>query len=309
MTATHIVVLMGGLSPERDVSLTSGGEIVPVLTRMGYRVTPLDMGRDVAAQLARLQPDIVYNALHGTYGEDGCIQGLLDIMGIPYTHSGVLASSIGMHKAQARACFMAAGIRCAPGIVYHRPTEALAETAAEPLPRPYVLKPLAQGSSVGVELVFPGDNMHLSQYAWPYGDTVLLEQYIPGREIHVAVLEGKALGAVEIRPHGRFYDYNAKYTAGQATHIMPAPLTDERYQEVLALAERAHAALGCRTLSRVDFRYQDTGEPAAQGFYILEINTHPGMTPLSLVPEIAAHAGITFEAILAALLRDARCGA
>lgn len=298
----HIAVLMGGLSAEREVSLSSAAGIITTLRERGYKVTPIDMGRDVAGVLATLKPDLVFNALHGTYGEDGCIPGLLEIMGLPYTHSGVLASAIAMDKPRSKAVFKQAGIACADDRILHK-DEAL---TADPMPRPYVIKPLNEGSSIGVHLVFEGDNFDIREYDWAYGDTVIIERYIPGKEIQVAVVGDAAIGAIEIRPKGRFYDYEAKYTAGKADHFMPAPISSAAYSHVLELALQAHQLLGCKSVSRVDFRYDDT--PNGDGkFYILEVNTHPGMTPLSLVPEIAAYAGINFGDLLERIIKDVQC--
>lgn len=294
--ARHVAVVMGGWSAEREVSLVSGAAVAKTLRELGFRVTEIDVGRDVAARLADARPDVVFNALHGRFGEDGTIQGLLEMMGLPYTHSGVLASAVAMDKPVAKHLFADAGIPCAEGVVTTR--RALLES--EPLPRPYVVKPLNEGSSVGVHIVEPGDN-------WTAGDAadldarVLVERYVPGREIQVAVMDDKALGAIEIRPKSGFYDYAAKYTAGLADHLMPAPLDPDLYAEVLDLGERAHKALGCRGVTRSDFRYDE----AARKFYILEINTQPGMTPLSLVPEIAAHKGIGFAELVRWLVDDA----
>ncbi len=301
-TPLHIAVLMGGLSAERDVSLSSARGIITTLEARGYQVTPVDVGRDVAAVLARVQPDIAFNALHGPYGEDGCIQGLLEIMGIPYTHSGVLASAVAMDKLRSKAVFRQAGIPCAEDRIIHK-TEHLTE---DPMPRPYVIKPLYEGSSIGVHVVFEGDSFDISDYDWAYGDEAIVERYIPGKEIQVAVLGDEAIGAIEICPEGRFYDYEAKYTEGKATHYMPAPISAAAYQTVLALARKAHRLLGCKSVSRVDFRYDDTTGEEGE-FYILEVNTHPGMTPLSLVPEIAAYAGISFGELLERIIRDAGC--
>lgn len=298
----HIAVLMGGLSAEREVSLSSAKGIIKTLQERGYQVTPVDMGRDVAAALAALKPDVVFNALHGTYGEDGCIQGLLEIMGIPYTHSGVLASAIGMDKIRSKALFKQAGIPCAEDMILCKKDVV----TSDPMPRPYVIKPMNEGSSIGVHLVFEGDNFDIRDYDWAYGNEVIVERYIPGKEIQVAVVGDEAVGAIEIRPKGRFYDYEAKYTEGKTEHIMPAPLGDVAYKHVLELALKAHQLLGCKTISRVDFRYDDTAIGDGK-FYILEVNTHPGMTPLSLVPEIAAYAGISFGDLLEKLIRDAQC--
>lgn len=292
----HVAVVMGGWSAEREVSLVSGAAVAKALRECGYRVSEIDVDRNVAQRLAELRPDVVFNALHGRFGEDGTIQGMLEMMGIPYTHSGVLASAVAMDKPAAKLLFAAAGIPCAEGVV----TTRRALLQAEPMARPYVVKPLNEGSSVGVHIVRHGDN-------WTAGEAadldagVLVERYIPGREIQVAVMGDKALGAIEIRPKRDFYDYAAKYTEGLADHLMPAPIDPDAYAQVLDYAERAHKALGCRGVTRSDFRYDE-----AEGrFYILEINTQPGMTPLSLVPEIAAHQGVTFAELVTWLVEDA----
>ncbi len=301
MTA-HVAVLMGGWSAEREVSLVSGQAVSEALERGGYRVTPVDVGRDVGRALEDLRPDIAFNALHGRFGEDGCIQGMLEVLGIRYTHSGVLASALAMDKPVAKRLFAVAGIPCAEGKVV--PRQAVLD--ADPMPRPYVVKPLNEGSSVGVKIIREGDAAPFTADDWPFGDRVLVERYIPGHEIHVAMLDDAALGAVEIRPREGFYYYEAKYTAGKAEHLMPAPLSDDAYKEALRLGLAAHRALGCRGVTRADFRYDDTGDPPG-GFYLLEINTQPGMTPLSLVPEIAAHAGVGFDQLVSRLAEEARC--
>ncbi|RIK95475.1 MAG: D-alanine--D-alanine ligase [Proteobacteria bacterium] len=289
----HIAVLMGGWSAEREVSLVSGKAVSKALGELGFSVSEIDVQRDIAAVLARLKPDVAFNALHGRWGEDGAIQGLLEILNIPYTHSGVLASAVAMDKPVAKHLFAGVGIPCAEGRVLSR--DDLLQ--AEPMARPFVVKPLNEGSSVGVHIVQPGDD-------WDLSDTparVLVERYIPGREIQVAVMDGRALGAIEIRPKSGFYDYAAKYTVGLAVHVMPAPLAAKAYDRVLDYAERAHRVLGCRGVTRSDFRYHE----AEDEFYILETNTQPGMTPLSLVPEIAAHKGISFANLVAWLVDDA----
>lgn len=299
----HVVVLMGGWSAEREVSLVSGRAVAEALGKRGYRVSELDVKRDVAGTLAQLKPDVAFNALHGRVGEDGCIQGLLEVLGIPYTHSGVLASALAMNKPVAKTLFERAGIRCPEGQVVR--FRALKKAA--PFAPPYVLKPLNEGSSVGVRIVFGTQELD-ALAEWPFGEDVLVERYVPGREIQVAVMGERALGAIEIRPKGTFYDYEAKYTEGKAQHLMPAPIAPDAYQEALMLALEAHRTLGCRGVSRADLRYDDTaGEPGR--FYMLEINTQPGMTPLSLVPEIAAHAGIRFGELVSWLVEEARCDA
>ena len=301
----HVAVLMGGWSAEREVSLVSGAAVAKSLKAQGYKVTTIDVGRDVSALLDALhpRPNVVFNALHGRYGEDGIVQGMLEILGIPYTHSGVLASALAMDKPTARRLFRDAGLNVAEGLVLSR-DEVLAGDFMTP---PYVIKPINEGSSVGVRIVQGSDNQRpFEDTAWPYGDHVLIERYIPGREIQVAVMGDQALGAIEIRPKGKFYDYEAKYTAGKADHLMPAPLAPKAYEEALHVALVAHQTLGCRGVSRTDLRYDDTqGEPGK--FYVLEVNTQPGMTPLSLVPEIAAHKGIGFDQLVSMIVEDASC--
>lgn len=297
----RVAVLLGGMSAEREVSLSSGGAVAKACEALGYDTVRIDVGQDVAEKLRAAKPDVVFNALHGRWGEDGCIQGLLELMHIPYTHSGVLASALAMDKPMARNVFIANGIACAEGRVCHR-DELIGNR--EPMARPYVIKPSNEGSSVGVHIIFEEDNHFFTGDNWPFGDKVLVEKYIPGREIQVAVLDGKALGAIEIKAAGKFYDYEAKYTDGKAQHLMPAPLSVKEEAEVLALAEKAHTVLGCRGLTRSDFRYNvDEGK-----FYILEVNTQPGMTPLSLAPEIAAYKGISFNELVKRLIQGARLG-
>lgn len=300
----HIAVLMGGWSAEREVSLTSGRDVTTALKELGYKVSVIDVQPDIAQVLAQMKPDIAFNALHGRFGEDGCIQGVLEILKIPYTHSGLLASALAMDKPMAKKVFAAAGLRCAEGRVVGK-AEML---RGDPLPRPYVIKPSNEGSSVGVRIVREGDNDAFDAQHWPFGEEVLVERYIPGREVQVAVLDDAPLGAIEIRPKTGFYDYEAKYTGGRAEHLMPAPIHPKAYDEVMDMALAAHRALGCRGLTRSDFRYDDTkGEPGT--LYLLEVNTQPGMTPLSLSPEIAAHVGIDFKSLINMLIEKARLGA
>ena len=304
----RVAVLMGGFSSEREVSLSSGKGCVEGLRKAGFEVTAVDVTRDMNALLEALDPapDAVFNALHGPFGEDGRIQGLLDILGIPYTHSGAIASAMAMDKSVSRAMFALRDIPLAEGWVVPR-----AELDAFPEPaRPYVMKPLCEGSSVGVELVFETDNklwVDLRQAYAKYPDT-LIERYIPGREIQVLVMGDEAIGAIEIRTNRRFYDYRAKYAEGESVHLMPAPIHTDAYDRALELAARSHTALGCRGISRVDLRYDDTkGEPGEM--VVLEVNTQPGMTPTSLAPEIAAYAGWTFERLLSWLVEHAACDA
>lgn len=299
----HVAVLMGGWSSEREVSLTSGRAVSKALKEEGFRVTDIDVGRDLGARLSAVKPDVAFNALHGPYGEDGTVQGLLEIIGIPYTHSGVLASALAMSKPMAKDVWRSHGLPMADGRVVHRS----AFSAGPVMPFPYVIKPLNEGSSVGVHIVFNGDNYQPQDDAsWHFGEHVLVEQYIPGREVQIAVMGDRVLGAIEIRAHGRFYDYEAKYTDGKATHLMPAPLPKSVYDDICAQALKAHQTLGCRGVTRSDWRYDDTDGGTGK-FYLLEINTQPGMTPLSLVPEIAAHLGITFGQLVRWMVEDASC--
>lgn len=299
----HIAVLKGGWSAEREVSLNSGAACAKALKELGYKVTEIDVGRDVAEILANVKPDVAFNALHGTFGEDGSMQGVLEMLKIPYTHSGVLASALAMDKPMAKKIFEAAGLRCPKGVLVHRADIK----KGDPLLRPYVAKPAAEGSSVGVYIMTKEDNRALDMVVKEVVEDWLVEEYIPGREITVAVLKDKALGVTEIRPKSGFYDYTNKYTDGKTEHLCPAPLPKQAYDEVMDLALRAHHALGCRGLSRADFRYDDTKADGV--FYLLEVNTQPGMTALSLSPEIAAHAGISFNELVRLLVEDATLGA
>lgn len=297
--AVHVAVLKGGWSAEREVSLNSGAACAKALSEVGYKVTEVDVGPDVAEVLKKLKPDVAFNALHGTFGEDGCMQGVLEMLKIPYTHSGVLASALAMDKPMAKKIFEAAGLRCPKGKTMTR-KELL--SVGEPMKRPYVVKPAAEGSSVGVHILLEGDNRTPAQLVGE-GDYWLIEEYIPGREITVAVLNDKSLGVTEIRPKSGFYDYTNKYTDGKSEHLCPAPLEKKEYDEVMDLALRAHRALGCRGLSRSDFRYD------GKQFYLLEVNTQPGMTALSLSPEIAASVGISFNQLVKQLVDNAQLDA
>ena len=304
MTKTrHVAVLMGGWSAEREISLRSGAACAAALDRLGYRVTPIDVDRNVAVVLTDLRPDIALNLLHGRPGEDGTIQGLLEILQIPYSHSGTLASALAMQKDIAKVVMAAAGVAVPAGVVV--PRRAAAATHA--LPRPYVIKPIAEGSSVGVFIVRE-DHAHppqeLTRDDWLYGERLLCEPYIPGKELTCAVMGEKALDVIEIVPTVRFYDYEAKYASGGSKHLLPAPLKPNVYQEVRRLALQAHKALGCRGVSRADFRYDDRME-GTQGLYCLEVNTQPGMTETSLVPELAAHMGMSFEELVEWMVEDA----
>lgn len=300
----RVAVLMGGKSAERDVSLTSGRACVTGLKEAGYDVYPVDVGADVRALVAALDPapDAVFNALHGSDGEDGRIQGLLELLGIPYTHSGVLASALAMDKTMAKTMFAAAGLRCPAGMLIER--AALGD--GDPMARPFVIKPNDEGSSVGVRIVLDGDNAELLPDSWPFGETVLVEPFIAGHELTVAVMDGRPLTVTELRPHQGFYDYTAKYTEGKTDHLVPAPIPDIVADAALDMAKTAHRTLGCRGVSRADFRWDDR-LPDADGLYLLEVNTQPGMTPLSLVPEQAKHCGIGFPELVGWMVENARC--
>jgi D-alanine-D-alanine ligase len=299
----HVAVLMGGWSAEREVSLRSGRACAEALARQGYRVTRIDAGRDIAAVLTTVKPDIALNVLHGRPGEDGTLQGILEVLAIPYTHSGVLASAAAMQKDVAKVLFRAADVPVAEGLVASR----LEAAERHLLPPPYVVKPVAEGSSVGVFLV-AADHAHppqeLTRVDWPYGDRVIVEKYIPGKELTCAVMGEDALGVIEIVPTVRFYDYEAKYLPGGSKHLLPAPISPFVYQQVRRLALAAHRALGCRGVSRADFRYDDRAEGSG-GLVCLEVNTQPGMTETSLVPELAAHAGMTFDELVRWMIEDA----
>jgi D-alanine-D-alanine ligase len=299
--AKHVAVLMGGWSAEREVSLRSGKACADALARRGYRVTPIDVTPEVAAALTAVRPDIALNVLHGRPGEDGTLQGLLEILGIPYSHSGVLASALAMQKDTAKALFRAAGVPVAEDRVLSRFEAAKAHV----MPPPYVVKPVAEGSSVGVYIVteaHPHPPQELYRDDWPFGDMVMVERYIPGKELTCAVLGDRALDVIEIVPATRFYDYEAKYAAGGSKHLLPAPILPNVYQEVRRLSLAAHSALGCRGVSRADFRYDDLG---TGNLICLEVNTQPGMTQTSLVPDLAAYAGIAFDELVQWMVEDA----
>jgi D-alanine-D-alanine ligase len=299
--AKHVAVLMGGWSAEREVSLRSGTACAEALARRGYRVTTLDVTPDIAGALSAAKPDVALNVLHGRPGEDGTLQGLLEVLGVPYSHSGVLASALAMHKSFAKALFKAAGVPVAEDRVVSR----LEAARGHVMPPPYVVKPLAEGSSVGVFIVteqHPNPPQELFRDDWPFGEMVMVERYIPGKELTCAVLGDRALDVIEIVPTTRFYDYEAKYAAGGSKHLLPAPILPNVYQEVRRLALAAHNALGCRGVSRADFRYADQGTGK---LVCLEVNTQPGMTETSLVPELAAYAGITFDELVQWMVEDA----
>jgi D-alanine-D-alanine ligase len=299
----HVAVLMGGWSAEREVSLRSGRACADALERGGCRVTRIDVGRDIATVLGTVKPDVALNVLHGRPGEDGTLQGMLEILGIPYSHSGVMSSAVAMQKDVAKELLRAAGVPVPEGLVASR----LEVAKKHLLPPPYVIKPIAEGSSVGVFIVAE-DHAHppqeLTRPDWAYGDRVVVEKFIPGKELTCGVMGDEALGVIEIVPTVRFYDYEAKYAPGGSKHVLPAPVSPIVYQLTRRLALAAHRALGCRGVSRADFRYDDRIEGTG-GLVCLEVNTQPGMTETSLVPELAAHAGITFDELVRWMVEDA----
>jgi D-alanine-D-alanine ligase len=305
----HVAVLMGGWSAEREVSLVSGEGVAKACERLGHRVTRIDMGHDVALRLAEAKPNVVFNALHGTPGEDGTVQGMLDLMGLKYTHSGMVTSVIAIDKQLTKQALIPHGIRMPGG---HVVTSASLH-AADPLPRPYVVKPVNEGSSVGVAIVTEEGNYGKPigrdvEGPWRHFGELLAEPFIKGRELTVSVLggadSGRALGITELRPKSGWYDYDAKYTDGMTTHVCPAEgIPDDVASSMLAMAVKAHRVLGCRGVSRSDFRWDD--EAGEAGLYLLEVNTQPGMTPLSLVPEQAKLVGLSYEALVQAIIEDA----
>ena len=295
----HVAVLMGGWSKEREVSLVSGAAVATALKDTGFQVTEIDVHQDAAALLTQLYPipDKVFNALHGRFGEDGCVQGLLNILGVPYTHSGVLASALAMDKPMSKRIFKEVGITVADHQILTR--EQLSQTVFGS--KPHVIKPLNEGSSVGVNIIYEGDRYTPTEKEWPFGNHVMAEQYIPGRELTVAVMGERALGVTEIKTGHRFYDYDAKYSDGGSIHQVPAQLPQDIYDEAMRISVLAHKTLGCRGISRADMRYD------GKDLYLLEVNTQPGMTPTSLVPEQASYANISFENLVIWLVEHAEC--
>jgi len=295
----HVAVLMGGWSKEREVSLVSGAAVATALKDTGFQVTEIDVHQDAAALLTQLYPipDKVFNALHGRFGEDGCVQGFLNILGVPYTHSGVLASALAMDKPMSKRVFKEVGITVADHQILTR--EQLSQTVFGS--KPHVIKPLNEGSSVGVNIIFEGDSYTPTEKEWPFGSHVMAEQYISGRELTVAVMGERALGVTEIKTGRLFYDYDAKYSDGGSIHQVPAQLPQDIYDEAMRISVLAHKTLGCRGISRADMRYD------GKDLYLLEVNTQPGMTPTSLVPEQASYANISFENLVVWLVEHAEC--
>jgi D-alanine-D-alanine ligase len=300
---THVAVLMGGWSAEREVSLRSGDACGVALERAGFRVTLLDVKRNIAEVLRELRPDVAFNALHGKWGEDGTVQGVLETLEIPYTHSGVLASAIAMDKERSKSIFRSAGLPVAESILVDLEVAA----SSHPMALPYVIKPVAEGSSVGVHIVPAGANGPVASIANErklYGDKVMVERFIPGKELTCAVMGDVALGVIEIVPTVGFYDYEAKYAPGGSNHVLPAQVPPDIYRRAQQHALAAHLALGCKGISRADFRYNN--RPGGESeLIILEVNTQPGMTGTSLVPELAVHAGHSFEQLVTWMVDDA----
>ena len=307
MKALHVAVLMGGWSAEREVSLMSGAGIAEALESLGHRVTRIDMGRDVAQKLAEARPDIVFNALHGTPGEDGTVQGMLDLMGLSYTHSGMVTSVIAIDKELTKQALVPHGVRMPAGTI----VESESLYAGDPMARPYVVKPVNEGSSVGVAIVTQGGNYgdpigRETEGPWKHFDRLLAEPFIRGRELTVAVLGEEALAVTELQPKSGFYDYDAKYTDGLTDHVCPAQVPEPIAQAAMAMALKAHRLLGCRGCSRSDFRWDD--EKGEEGLYLLEVNTQPGMTPLSLVPEQARYRGMSYAELVQKIVDEALSG-
>jgi D-alanine-D-alanine ligase len=304
----RVAVLYGGISAEREVSLASGLQVIDGLKEAGFDVHPIDVGPDLSTLLGALKaaaPDVAFNALHGRFGEDGTIQGVLDWIGLPYTHSGVRASATAMDKAASRALFLAAGLPVAKGQVI----DMVELAARDPLPLSYVVKPVNEGSSVGVEILHAGGNRRGEiASTWRFGQTALVEEFIPGRELSVAVMGDRPLAVTDILVTQGFYDYEAKYTVGGSRHVLPAPIHPDAAALAMQTALAAHRALGCRGASRSDFRYDDTQSGDRPGrLVLLEVNTQPGLTRTSLLPEQAAHVGIDFPRLCQWMVEQAAC--
>jgi len=304
MSQLHVAVLMGGWSAEREVSLVSGEGVAKACEALGHRVTRIDMDRDVALRLHEAKPDVVFNALHGSPGEDGTIQGMLDLMGIKYTHSGLATSVIAIDKQLTKNELVPHGIRMPGGQI----VKSASLFEADPMPRPYVVKPVNEGSSVGVAIVTEAGNYGNPigrdvEGPWAHFDELLAEPFIKGRELTTAVVGDRALGVTELKPKSGFYDYDAKYTDGMTQHVCPAEIPADIAEACLDMALRAHRLLGCKGTSRSDFRWDD--EQGVDGLYLLEVNTQPGMTPLSLVPEQAKLVGMTYEGLVQTIIDEA----
>ncbi len=304
MKNKKIAVLMGGWNSEREVSLRSGEAVYKALIELGYNAIKVDFSRQIFAQLQEIKPDLVFNALHGQFGEDGRIQAVCDILQIPYTHSGVTTSALCMDKVLTRKICATVGVKFPHYEILKKGENEANLKKIVAVGKSFVIKPINEGSSVGVEVFLENMNFDLAKYSWQYGNEVIVEKYLAGQEIQVAVMNGKSLGAIEVRPHGLFYDYKCKYTAGMTDYIMPAEIEKDKYSEVLDLAQRCYDAVGCKGVSRIDFILNNKNG-GDNNFYLLEVNTHPGFTPTSLVPKIAKFAGISFEEIVEFLLSQA----
>ncbi|MGA0345811.1 MAG: D-alanine--D-alanine ligase [Alphaproteobacteria bacterium] len=302
----EIGVLMGGSSSERDISLLTGKAVISALQDLGhfvFSIDPISGVTQTIQTLTKKKPTVVFNALHGRFGEDGTIQGLLELLKIPYTHSPVLASAIAMNKPTAKHLFRQAGIQCPE----HQVATKSEILDRDILPRPYVIKPCKEGSSIGVKIISDGTTLpHSTDDLWEYGDGFMVERFIPGRELTVAVMGDKALGITELRPKSGFYDFESKYSEGKTNHIIPADLPASVSKIAMDSAVKAHKILGCKGITRSDFRYDDQ-QSGADGLYLLELNTQPGLTPLSLVPEQAAYAGISFHDLVEWMVESATC--
>ncbi|MFT6106887.1 MAG: D-alanine-D-alanine ligase [Rickettsiales bacterium] len=304
MKKKHIAVLMGGWNSEREVSLLSGEAVHNALIELGYESTKIDFDRNIVNKLNEVNPDVVFNSLHGHFGEDGRVQGLLDILNIPYTHSGVLASSISINKILTREVCASVGIKSPKFATINKGDDLNNRRIVfDEIGKPFVIKPIDEGSSVGVQVILEDEDFDLKSFNWKYGDQMIVERYIFGQELDVAIMENKALGVIELKPKHLFYDYECKYTSGMTEYIMPAKISPEKYQEVLDLALRCHKVIGCSGISRPEFILGEDDQ-----LYFLEINTHPGFTPNSLVPKIAKHQGISFNDIVDYLVLSAKCG-
>jgi D-alanine-D-alanine ligase len=301
-----IAVLCGGWNSEKEVSLNSGNAVYQALINLGYRAEKINFSKNIFHDLEKIKPDVVFNALHGQYGEDGSVQGLLDILKIPYTHSQLLASAICMDKILTRKICADFGVKSPEFEILKKGEDKENQKKIEKIKKPFVIKPINEGSSVGVEVILNEMEFDLAKYSWQFGDEIILEKYLAGCEVQVAVFNDKALGAIEVRPKKLFYDYECKYTAGMTNYIMPAEISKEKYQEVLELALFCHKACGCKDLSRIDFILNNKNGGDGE-FYLLEVNTHPGFTATSLVPKIAKYVGISFEEMVESLVKNAAC--
>lgn len=296
----HIVVLMGGEASESEVSMLTGEAVHEALIELGYKASKLIFSSNFVSDLKKLKPDAVFNAMHGKYGEDGSVPGCLDILKIPYTHSGLKSSAIGMDKILTKQICIESGIKTAKFEILYKNDDKKNQDKIDRIGKPFVVKPVNEGSSNGVEIVLEGNDFDIRNYNWKYGSSLIVEEYIKGKEIQVGIIGNEAIGALEVVPGNLFFDYESKYTSGKSQYIMPARISDEQYQKALFVGYKCHKILGCKSISRVEFILGDDGE-----LYLLEINTHPGFTKNSIIPKIAAHKGIEFKQIVHYLLKNA----